>query len=437
MAGRRFPHVSFVAILGALLAARSVEGSGAILYEFGTPDVGLASAGWSARAEDASTLFKNPAGMSILQRSEVQLGAQLLYADMGFEPDANTTVSGSDGGNPIGVFPGGGLFYVQKLPLNLSAGLGAFSYFGLAQKYESDWVGRYYYQEGALVGMTFMPSLSWQPFKFLSVGAGLNAMYGVFKEKLAIHNLLDQPDGQLEIDDSTWGFGANVGVMVTPVEGTRIGATYLSPVKLDFSDHPSFTGLGPGLEAILGAKGLLSSRLDLGMEVPQTAMLSIYQKLGEKWAVMADFGWQQWSQFGMMDVTVAAEDTNSLTVDRHYKDTYHGAVGAEYMFHPRWTLTGGFAYDSSPVDDSDRTVDFAVGQTYRFGLGVLWQTTEAIQLGFAYQFQWLGDLPIDQQRGPLAGRVSGEVSDAMIHFFAFNLSYRFGGKTEAADGAGH
>ena len=67
-----------------------------------------------------------------------------------------------------------------------------------------------------MVGMTIMPSLSWKPFEFLSVGAGLNAMYGIFKEDVAINNVLNsQPDGQLEIDDSTWGFGADVGVLIT------------------------------------------------------------------------------------------------------------------------------------------------------------------------------------------------------------------------------
>ena len=39
---------------------------GLLLYEVGTADVGLASAGYSARAQDASTVFTNPAGMTRL-----------------------------------------------------------------------------------------------------------------------------------------------------------------------------------------------------------------------------------------------------------------------------------------------------------------------------------------------------------------------------------
>ena len=39
---------------------------GLFVTEFGTNDVGLPSAGWAARAQDPTTLFGNPAGMSLL-----------------------------------------------------------------------------------------------------------------------------------------------------------------------------------------------------------------------------------------------------------------------------------------------------------------------------------------------------------------------------------
>jgi len=35
-------------------------GGGILLYEFGTAEVGLAAAGYAARAQDASTAFTNP-----------------------------------------------------------------------------------------------------------------------------------------------------------------------------------------------------------------------------------------------------------------------------------------------------------------------------------------------------------------------------------------
>ena len=66
-----------------LLPTSPTEAGGLSLYEIATADVGLASAGWAARAQDPSTLFKNPAGMSLLEGNQFQGGAQLLHG-LGF-----------------------------------------------------------------------------------------------------------------------------------------------------------------------------------------------------------------------------------------------------------------------------------------------------------------------------------------------------------------
>ena len=50
-----------------MLPASPAGASGLSLYEIATADVGLASAGWAARAQDPATLLKNPAGMSLLE----------------------------------------------------------------------------------------------------------------------------------------------------------------------------------------------------------------------------------------------------------------------------------------------------------------------------------------------------------------------------------
>ncbi len=70
--------VPLLMLYSSWISIQSAYASGAILYELGTPDVGLASAGYAARAQDASTLFKNPAGMSLLEKSELQIGLQAL-----------------------------------------------------------------------------------------------------------------------------------------------------------------------------------------------------------------------------------------------------------------------------------------------------------------------------------------------------------------------
>jgi long-chain fatty acid transport protein len=56
----------YLVLAAAVATPPSAWSAGLMLYEQGTPDVGFASAGQVARAQDASTVFTNPAGMTQL-----------------------------------------------------------------------------------------------------------------------------------------------------------------------------------------------------------------------------------------------------------------------------------------------------------------------------------------------------------------------------------
>ena len=413
--------------LATVFAGGPAWAGGIMLYQFGSPDVGYAQAGYAARAQDASTVFTNPAGMSRLDKSQILAGMQILYGDVEFNPNSDTTVSGPDGGVAIGWMPGGSAFIVQKLNQDFSIGLGLLSYFGLAQSFDDDWVGRYYVQESMLIGMTLTPAVSYRVNDWLYLGAGLNIMYGILDDKVAINNVREAlPDGQLKYDDTEWGFGANLGILVEPKPGTRFGLTYLSEVKLDFGAVPEFSGLGPGLEALLNSKGLTTSRLDLSMTVPQMVMFSAYHELNAKWSLLGNVGWQDWSRFGKVEVGINTSDPKSLTVDSDYKDTWHAALGVQYRHSPAWTFTGGICHDSSAVDDDKRTVNVPIGEIWGFAVGALYSFKPNLTLGAAYQFAWLGDMPVDQgsEQSP-AGRVTGEFSNSTFSFFALNLKWTY------------
>lgn len=406
-----------------VLSAGAVLAGGAMLYEIDAREIGLAGAGWAARPDDAATLFRNPAGMSELESGDLVVNGQLLYGDLGFQPDENTTVEGNDGGNPIGAFPGGSFFYARRHSSGLGYGVGVFSYFGLAQEFDSEWVGRYYIQKGTLLGLTMMPAASYAITDRFSVGAGLNVMYGVFDETVGLRNPPADADGELTIDASDTGIGANVGVMLETDEHTRLGVTYMSPVALDFEDTPEFKGLGPAVEAALTRSGVIGAALDLGMEVPQTLMASVHSQVSESWSIMFNVGWQNWERFGKVEVSLA-DTLASLTADRRYRDTWHGAVGTEAQVSPKLLLSTGFAYDTSAVSDGNRTLDFATGEAYRFSGGGRLQLRPAMNLGLGYTFAWSGDLPVDQFRGPLAGRVSGEFAGSALHFLAASVEWK-------------
>ena len=205
--------------------------------------------------------------MSRLDGTQLQGGLQLTYGSVSFSPDAGTSpqLGNNGGGNAIGALPAASGFYVYDLSEKWKVGLGMLNYFGLAEKYDDNWVGRYYVQNSALLGLSIMPSASFKATDWLSIGAGLNAMYGYLATDVAINN--GSPvDGQLKLKDETWGFGANLGVLIEPREGTRIGVTYLSPISLDFKDRPEITVFGGSLGTLL-----TTPELNLGVKVPLSA----------------------------------------------------------------------------------------------------------------------------------------------------------------------
>jgi long-chain fatty acid transport protein len=181
---------------------------------------------------------------------------------------------------------------------------------------------------------------------------------------------------------------------------------------------------------VLNNNGLLTRNLDLGMTVPQHVILSGYHELSNAWAIMGDFGWENWSRFGEVDVAVTGGPNNpSLTTASNYNDTYHVAVGTQYRLNPEWLLNSGLAYDSSMVSAANRSIALPTGATYKWGLGANWLKSPNVKLGFSYEVSYMGDMSINQNRGLLAGQLTGAYKDAMMHFFAFTMNWGSQGVT--------
>jgi len=409
--------------------ANESEAGGLFMSEFGTEDVGLAGAGWAARAQDASTLFKNPAGMSRLEGNQFQGGLQALYFQSGGFSGTNTPFGGNGGGNPVGVVPGASGFYVHSLNKDFKVGLGMLQNFGLALQNNQGFLGRYYVKQTALVGITFAPVASYRVNDYVSIGGGPNVMLGYLNYEANV-NTQGPGDGGIHASDTAVGVGGQFGVLVEPKKGTRVGVTYYSPIKLNFATTPTFSNLGP-IGTQLQNNGLLNANVELGMTVPQRVILSGYHELNDAWAVMGNFGWDNWSQFGKVDVNVTGTFASpSLTTTSNYNDTYHVAVGTQYRLNPKWLINSGLAYDSSMVSAANRSLAMPVGATYKWGLGANWLMSEKVKLGFSYEVAYMGDMSVNQNRGiGLAGQVTGAYKDAMMHFFAFTLNWGSEGVT--------
>jgi long-chain fatty acid transport protein len=444
--GMKLTLIASVIWLGVLGPGPAMAG-GLLAYEVGTADVGLASAGYNVRAQDASTVFTNPAGMTRLEGSQFLASGQLDYGRTKFSIGSGTSSAlGPDsGGNAFGSdgwFPGGGGFFSYSLSPALKLGFAFTGNFGAPLKYDDNWVGRYYVQDATLLGLSFLPSIAYKVTDKLSLGGSVTAMYGIYKNQVAI-NIPDtlrpghfvpsrraETDAQLNVDDKTWGWGVNLGLLYEFNAGTRLGFTWNSQVDLDFSAPAEFSNLGQ-LGTTLQNRGLLNANINVGIKVPQQAMASVFHQVNPRWAVLGSVGWQQWSKFGQVQLGLddAANPTSTAT-NLNFKDTWHFALGAQYRLSDPWLLNFGMAYDSGIQGTSNVSPLLPVGSAWRFGVGAQNQVSKTFTWGVAAEYLYSGTLDTNlQSTVPVAlggrGDLVGSYNNIATLFLAAYLNWTF------------
>jgi len=423
------PFCAQALALAAAIHATSSWGGGILIYEAGQEGNGLANAGSAALANDPSVLMSNPAGITQLKGTQISANAQVILGDLRFSRGSNNQFDGNEGGNSLEYLPGASLFVSHQIDERSAIGFGMYGNFGLALDYDDDWAGRYFTQEAAIIGVSLQPTWAYKFTDDLSIGIGPRIMVGYYRTEMAINNnllgLADRPDGQLEYKDTDVGVGVNLGVLYQVNPSTRVGLAYTSKVKLEFDDKPHLKDISnPLLNAAL--RRLDVDSLELDLNVPQTVTASIAHELGNRWTLLGSVGWQDWSDFGDVGVDV---DTNgggtSRTVDRKYKDTWHASVGALYQATPQWRWSAGLGYDSSAVDDDDRTVDNPMGEAWRLATGVNYAVDEGLDLHLAYTLVWLGDMDINQTKSRSGTTLSGSYDNSALHIIGAGATWRF------------
>jgi long-chain fatty acid transport protein len=202
-------------------------------------------------------------------------------------------------------------------------------------------------------------------------------------------------------------------------------------VDLKYKDRPSFAGIGPLLNGALQATGLANANTTFDFTLPEQVMLSAHQDLNPDLSVMADLGWQNWSKFGQIGLsldttTVGGTDlARNTSLDAHFQDTWHAALGARYRLNPRWSVSAGFAYDSSPVKNSDRSIVLPLDRQYRYALGLQYELNQDITLGAAYEYMDAGGAPVDQTGGALKGDLKGRFRDDKFNILALSMNWKF------------
>jgi long-chain fatty acid transport protein len=392
-------------LLAALVSALSLHAGGLYLTEISTTETALAGAGWAARAQDAGTVFSNPAGMTELEGRHLQSTLQPLYTPFEFEENGGGTTDAKSW------IPTGGLAYTQQLNDRWTVGAAIGGYFGLAMKYEEDWPGDFFTQEVTLQSISLQPTAAYKVNEKLSLGFGLSLLYGIYELKSLVPGLVTE--NKLDFEDQVISFQANLGLLYKLSEQTRVGLQYFSQSEQEYED--AFPN------------GPIINQVEVEMTLPQTVMASLYHEVDERLSLMGNLGWQEWSTFGQIGLTTEGGLANvDIDTDRNYDDTWHFALGMQYIMNEQWRLNTGATYDTAMAEDESVTVDLPSGDSLRYGIGTTYRYSENIDLDLAYEVIWYGDIDVEQGNpGGARGQVSGTYPDTALHFFSLGLNWRF------------
>lgn len=431
----------------ALLAGASTAFSaGFSLMEQNVSGLGNAYAGAAAVAEDASTIFYNPAGLVRIKGQNMVASGHLISPTIQLKDTGTTSVTGTDatGGN------GGEAGVTKYLPNvyyaygmdRFTVGLGVYVPFGLATSYNGDWAGRYFATESSLKTININPAVAYRVEGKFSVGLGLSAQYlsatlgNAVNFGAGVNPALSQAfDGDVKLTADGWAYGYTLGVLLEPTESTRVGAAYHSRYKYnldgdaDFT-HPTFTSppLADQPTADFVNNMIRANYADTGAEteitMPDIASFSLYQQLNPQWAVLADVTWTNWSVFNQLKVEFDSGLADSIS-EYKWKDAWRYSLGVTYTPTASLALKAGVAYDESPVPnatyrtprvpDADRTW-LSFGGAYRF--------TDNIKLDGGYTHIFVKDTEIRNTSDPAKGTLNADV-ESFVDIFSLQLTMNF------------
>ncbi|MCW1245390.1 outer membrane protein transport protein [Pseudomonas sp. SAICEU22] len=415
--------------LAVTLASTQLFASGFALNEQSISGMGTGFAGRSSSADDASTVFGNPAGMSRLKRQQVTGGVAAIDASTDIN-DASGTQSGTNKGDmvPLTGVPMG--YYVKPIDDQWAFGLGVYAPFGLVTDYESSFQGRNFGSKSVVKVVTFQPTVSYAFNDKVSIGFGptINRISGSLESALNLP-FPGVPEGNVKIKGDDIGYGYNIGVLVQPTDTTRVGLTYHSKVKYKLEGH---TEVNPG--AGTPAPVLSAEKYDASLDIttPESVDFSVTQQINDAWTVYAGSTWTRWSR--LKDITVNNDVGaggggfnpalfGTITEEQNWHDTWAYAIGTSYQLNKQWVLRTGLSFDQSPTNNTDRSPRIPTGDRTIFSLGAGWSPTEDLTIDVAYSY--LKEEKVNVNRTNALGQSYNAEYENSANGFGVGATYRF------------
>jgi long-chain fatty acid transport protein len=419
--GRKLVSLAVAAAMA--FPAGGAQAAGFQLMEQNASGLGNAYAGQGAAAENASTIFYNPAGMTLLP------GKQVAGAVNFIKPSAKFTDSGTSAPPPVGVPAGGSggdagdlavvpnAYLSWQLSPNIWFGLGISVPFGLKTEYDQDWIGRFQGQLAEVKTLDINPSIAYKINDMVSIGAGISYQKGEVKIKRSTV-LGPATEGRVNVDIDDDAFGYNLGVMFTPGPNTRIGLSYRSSMDYELTGTLNVT--------TLSGASVLSDSVKLDVELPDTWSVALAHQFSPQWEILADATFTNWSKIKSLPL-IRSSGATADVFNFQFKDSYRVGIGANWKWRSDFMWKFGTAYDKSPVEDQFRTVTLPDNDRKWLAFGGKYRMSKQATLDFGYAHLFISDASINQMRNgetPPRGNVVGTY-EGHVDILSAQFSYSF------------
>jgi long-subunit fatty acid transport protein len=331
--------------LPLLVAPVSAQASGFAIESQGARAMGFAGA-YVAQASDPSAIFYNAAGIAFLKGKQLYVSGALAglstdFTGAGPNPPAGTLESTSNG---LSILPS--FYYSQQVKDSVVVGIGVTKPFATKASWTNpdEFTGRFICVECSLSSWSINPTVAFRLADRFSIGGGLDVRFSKFdlsRRLIADPNPFPVPTDVAQLtlaSDTKTALGFNAGILAMPSENFSVGLSYRHKVTVDHAAQADLRpdphrqhGARPGgrdraarLAAgdgqlhlpgqLRGGSGAAPRLLDDRGRLPVDAVVEVRpgrDRLHER-------------------------PTFSTTLPLDWKDTWRGAIGAEYLIKDDW-----------------------------------------------------------------------------------------------------
>jgi len=393
-----------------ILMSSVLYSGGFQLNEHGARAVSQGGA-FAARANDASAMYFNPAGIAHLSGSKLMLGTTLIFPDIGFRGPSDFNTNEEIKASKQ-IFTPINLHFTQEINDMFTAGFAVYNPYGLGTEWPDNWVGKSLSIMAEIQLFNFNPTIAARFLdNKLSIGAGFNYTIGSVEMIREANSFYPPANIHLKagLTDGV-GYGYNFGLQYKVTPSFVVGASYRSPMNVEIEGDATFSE-----NRSIFPEGRVKSTLKLPANIFFAAAFSPSKGLWFEF----DAQFVGWSSFDNLEMNFQKDNSVSV-IEKNYKDTWVFRFGAEYRLCDVWTLSCGLLRDLNPVPDE--TLDPMLPDSDRWGicLGASCRLSKMIKVDIFHMF-----LPFDERTTTVSEAGFNGTYNTVTFLFGLNINFNF------------